>query len=270
MRFSKWHALGNSYLLVERGIPACRSTPRPHAGSATSATGSAPTASSRSSRSQGAQAEIVIWNPDGSVAEFSGNGSRIAAAWLGRRAGAAQVTIAVVRALVPRGHSRRRDDRDGRRRRGGGGDRDRRAGGRAGRADRGVRRQPARGRAWQPGARGAPSARPAAGGERALPRPHECPARRGRREQRADGARVGARSGGDERVGVERRRGRGCCGHERLVREPGDGPHAGWGAARRAGRPEPDHARRPGRGDLRRRRQASRQRARTLGARRSG
>jgi diaminopimelate epimerase len=45
--------------------------------------------------SLGAQAEIVIWNPDGSVAEFSGNGSRIAAAWLGRRARSAQVTIAV-------------------------------------------------------------------------------------------------------------------------------------------------------------------------------
>ena len=41
----------------------------------------------------GAEAEIVIWNPDGSVAEFSGNGSRIAAAWLAARAGAERVTI---------------------------------------------------------------------------------------------------------------------------------------------------------------------------------
>ena len=29
----------------------------------------------------------MIWNPDGSAAEFSGNGSRIAAAWLAARAG---------------------------------------------------------------------------------------------------------------------------------------------------------------------------------------
>ena len=43
----------------------------------------------------GSRAEIVIWNPDGSVAEFSGNGSRIAAAWLAARAGTPQVTIAV-------------------------------------------------------------------------------------------------------------------------------------------------------------------------------
>jgi diaminopimelate epimerase len=94
MRFSKWHALGNSYLLVERDS-------------------SLPLDSEQARRLcdvrygigsdgvlevvavQGAQAEIVIWNPDGSVAEFSGNGSRIAAAWLGRRAAAAQVTIAV-------------------------------------------------------------------------------------------------------------------------------------------------------------------------------
>ena len=100
MRFSKWHALGNSYLLVERDS-------------------SLPLDSERARRLcdvrygigsdgvlevvavQGAQAEIVIWNPDGSVAEFSGNGSRIAAAWLGRHAGAAQVTIAVSGRLYP-------------------------------------------------------------------------------------------------------------------------------------------------------------------------
>ena len=40
-------------------------------------------------------AEVVIWNPDGSVAEFSGNGSRIAAAWLMRRNGAAEVAVTV-------------------------------------------------------------------------------------------------------------------------------------------------------------------------------
>ena len=37
----------------------------------------------------------MIWNPDGSVAEFSGNGSRIAAAWLAARQETQQVTIAV-------------------------------------------------------------------------------------------------------------------------------------------------------------------------------
>jgi diaminopimelate epimerase len=37
----------------------------------------------------------VIWNPDGSTAELSGNGTRIAARWLGRRSGEDAVTIRV-------------------------------------------------------------------------------------------------------------------------------------------------------------------------------
>jgi diaminopimelate epimerase len=41
------------------------------------------------------RAEITIWNPDGSTAELSGNGTRIAARWLAGRTGAQRVTIAV-------------------------------------------------------------------------------------------------------------------------------------------------------------------------------
>src|SRR5439155_1521411 len=40
-------------------------------------------------------AEIVIWNPDGSQAELSGNGTRIAARWLADRNGAGRVRIRV-------------------------------------------------------------------------------------------------------------------------------------------------------------------------------
>src|SRR5581483_1551748 len=39
--------------------------------------------------------EITIWNPDGSTAELSGNGTRIAACWLAERTGARAVTIRV-------------------------------------------------------------------------------------------------------------------------------------------------------------------------------
>lgn len=39
--------------------------------------------------------EIVIWNPDGSTAELSGNGTRIAAAWLMARTGAETVRVTV-------------------------------------------------------------------------------------------------------------------------------------------------------------------------------
>ena len=41
----------------------------------------------------GDRASVTIWNPDGSVAEMSGNGVRIAAAWLARRVGAHEVSI---------------------------------------------------------------------------------------------------------------------------------------------------------------------------------
>jgi diaminopimelate epimerase len=37
----------------------------------------------------------VIWNADGSTAEMSGNGTRIAAAWLGERSGRSRVTVRV-------------------------------------------------------------------------------------------------------------------------------------------------------------------------------
>src|SRR5439155_100107 len=43
----------------------------------------------------GDTAEVVIWNPDGSVAELSGNGTRIAARWLARRSGSDRVRILV-------------------------------------------------------------------------------------------------------------------------------------------------------------------------------
>jgi diaminopimelate epimerase len=41
------------------------------------------------------EAEIVIWNPDGSRAEMSGNGTRIAACWLAGRSGSRSVRIRV-------------------------------------------------------------------------------------------------------------------------------------------------------------------------------
>jgi diaminopimelate epimerase len=39
--------------------------------------------------------EVVIWNPDGSIAELSGNGTRIAAAWLAAETGAELVQVSV-------------------------------------------------------------------------------------------------------------------------------------------------------------------------------
>jgi diaminopimelate epimerase len=90
MRFSKWHALGNSYLVVEAPVDAelARRLCDIRYG-----IGSDGVVEVRSA--EGARAQIAIWNPDGSVAEFSGNGSRIAAAWLARRSGATELVLAV-------------------------------------------------------------------------------------------------------------------------------------------------------------------------------
>ena len=40
-------------------------------------------------------ADVVIWNPDGSQAEMSGNGTRIAARWVADQTGASVVTVRV-------------------------------------------------------------------------------------------------------------------------------------------------------------------------------
>jgi diaminopimelate epimerase len=42
-----------------------------------------------------AAADVVVWNPDGSRAELSGNGTRIAAAWLTEHSGAQEVAVTV-------------------------------------------------------------------------------------------------------------------------------------------------------------------------------
>ena len=95
MKFSKWHGLGNDYLLVERAeigapldSPVVKRLCDYHFGigsdgilEVTSVTG--------------ARMEVVIWNPDGSTAELSGNGTRIAARWLARETGEDEVRVRV-------------------------------------------------------------------------------------------------------------------------------------------------------------------------------
>src|SRR3970282_205919 len=87
MRSSKWHALGNTYLVVERDDADSLDAGRARALARDTdgvlevvATGEP-------------DVEIVVWNPDGSVAELSGNGTRIAAAWLAGRTGAREVDV---------------------------------------------------------------------------------------------------------------------------------------------------------------------------------
>jgi len=92
MRFSKWHALGNSYLLVERAETGAPLTPEQ--AQALSAAGSSDGVLEVLSTTDDALT-VLIWNPDGSLAEMSGNGTRIAAAWLSQRTGSPDVAVHV-------------------------------------------------------------------------------------------------------------------------------------------------------------------------------
>jgi diaminopimelate epimerase len=95
VRFSKWHALGNSYLLVERAGLDGHLGPERVRLLCDVRYGIGADGVVEVVDAQDAAAAVAIWNPDGSVAEFSGNGTRIAAMWLSRRTGAEAVVIAV-------------------------------------------------------------------------------------------------------------------------------------------------------------------------------
>ena len=92
MRFEKWHALGNAYVLVgaddagtltaERVRRLCDRRTGIGSDGVVEVVG-------RDDRG----ADVRIWNPDGSVAEMSGNGTRIAAAWVLRESGGEKVEI---------------------------------------------------------------------------------------------------------------------------------------------------------------------------------
>jgi diaminopimelate epimerase len=95
MTLEKWQAVGNDYLLVER-----TALPRPitadfvrrlcdyHYGVGSGGL-------LEVVATDDATAEIVVWNPDGSTAELSGNGARIAGAWLALRSRVERVSLRV-------------------------------------------------------------------------------------------------------------------------------------------------------------------------------
>jgi diaminopimelate epimerase len=95
MRFSKWHGLGNDYLLVERATLDVPLTPERVKRICDYHFGVGSDGILEIVAANGAEADVVIWNPDGSTAELSGNGTRIAARWLARRSGEDSVRIRV-------------------------------------------------------------------------------------------------------------------------------------------------------------------------------
>jgi diaminopimelate epimerase len=85
MRSSRWDANGNIYLVTEESLTP--GTVRAEVGDADGIL--------EVFRAGEDWVEIAIWNPDGSRAEMSGNGTRIAACWLTERTGAREVAVRV-------------------------------------------------------------------------------------------------------------------------------------------------------------------------------
>jgi diaminopimelate epimerase len=86
---SVWSALGNTYVVVEPD-PGQPLDPEHVQALVGDTDGIVEVVSA----GQG-DMSIVIWNPDGSQAELSGNGTRIAAAWLAERSGARRISVRV-------------------------------------------------------------------------------------------------------------------------------------------------------------------------------
>jgi diaminopimelate epimerase len=93
MRLAKWHGLGNDYLLVERSELPAPLTPEQVRLLCDYHVGVGSDGILEVLRILGDEADVAIWNPDGSTAELSGNGTRIAARWLARRSGSDTVRI---------------------------------------------------------------------------------------------------------------------------------------------------------------------------------
>ena len=85
MRSSRWQAQGNIYLVTED--PLTSDLVRAEVGDTDGILEVLARGEDR--------LEISIWNPDGTLAEMSGNGTRIAACWLAEQTGAETVTVHV-------------------------------------------------------------------------------------------------------------------------------------------------------------------------------
>ncbi len=103
MRFEKWQALGNDYLIVEAGKLSWELTPSrvrrlcdPHFG-----VGSDGVLLLSRSDDPAYVAELRIFNPDGSEAELSGNGAREAILYLRRHGWTDRDTFTILTAAGP-------------------------------------------------------------------------------------------------------------------------------------------------------------------------
>jgi len=95
MKLSKWQALGNDYLLVEQAELGEPLTPDRVRSLCDYHFGVGSDGLLELLAVDGTRADVKIWNPDGSIAELSGNGARIVAAWLSRASGSPHVSLRI-------------------------------------------------------------------------------------------------------------------------------------------------------------------------------
>jgi diaminopimelate epimerase len=100
MRFEKWQAAGNAYLVVEADgtsdpMPAALVQRICHPDLGAGSDGILEILPSAD-----AHARVRIYNPDGGLAEFSGNGSRIAVGYLARRDSLEELAIETDKGLI--------------------------------------------------------------------------------------------------------------------------------------------------------------------------
>jgi diaminopimelate epimerase len=107
MRVEKWQALGNHFLVVERAALPFPLTPARARLLCDAARGPGADGVLEVSVGGAADVEVVVHNRDGSVAEVSGNGTRIAVAYAAERLGRDELSV---RTGAGKGRARRRPD----------------------------------------------------------------------------------------------------------------------------------------------------------------
>jgi diaminopimelate epimerase len=100
MRFEKWQAAGNAYLVIERGDLAGALTPARVTRICHPDLGAGSDGILVLDPLEAGHVRVQIWNPDGSEAEFSGNGSRIAAGYVADRDGRADIVLETLKGTV--------------------------------------------------------------------------------------------------------------------------------------------------------------------------
>jgi diaminopimelate epimerase len=100
MRFSKWHGLGNDYLLLDQQAEPLELTPERVQALCDYHFGVGSDGIIEILESGEEEVSLRIWNPDGSLAELSGNGTRIAARWLAQRTEREHVRVRVGERVV--------------------------------------------------------------------------------------------------------------------------------------------------------------------------